>query len=509
MIAPFPLRAPTKRSMKADMSIFTIDEVLEVTSARLLSGNSGDLRRKIRRLCSDSREVGPGDLFIAFKGEHFDGHRFVEQALRKGAIGALIEIGSEAASSIAASHASTEPPFMLGVPDALLAYQQIATYHRSRLHIPVVAVTGSNGKTTTKEMVARVLEERYNLLVTEGNLNNRIGVPQTLLRLNPKHDAAVIEMGVDHKGQTTRLAEIARPTIGLITNIGPDHLEFFGTMEASAEAKGELLDLLGAEDAAVLNADDPYFGYLASRAPCRVVSFGLSPTALVRATDVRSHARGMAFRLKLPGRVRPTPITLPTHGLHNLFNALAAAAVGYLCDLSGAKIAHGLLQFRPAAMRSQVERLRGITVINDCYNANPASMNAAVDLLAELGGTKQTVAVLGDMLELGPQSSAFHQDVGKHVAARHITSLVSCGKLGRQIAEGARRAGMAPDRVFEYPSAAQAIDGVVSMVEPGSVVLVKASRGMRMEQVVEALRSRLAEATPKGTRSVPGKGVKR
>jgi UDP-N-acetylmuramoyl-tripeptide--D-alanyl-D-alanine ligase len=151
----------------------------------------------------------------------------------------------------------------------------------------------------------------------------------------------------------------------------------------------------------------------------------------------------MAFRLKLPGRVRPTPITLPTHGLHNLFNALAAAAVGYLCDLSGAKIAHGLLQFRPAAMRSQVERLRGITVINDCYNANPASMNAAVDLLAELGGTKQTVAVLGDMLELGPQSSAFHQDVGKHVAARHITSLVSCGKLGRHIAEGARRAGMA------------------------------------------------------------------
>ena len=197
------------------------------------------------------------------------------------------------------------------------------------------------------------------------------------------------------------------------------------------------------------------------------------------------------------------------HGLHNLSNALAAAAVGYLCDLSGAKIAHGLFQFRPAAMRSQVERLRGITVINDCYNANPASMNAAVDLLAELGGTKQTVAVLGDMLELGPQSSAFHQDVGKHVAARHITSLVSCGKLGRQIAEGARRAGMAPDRVFEYPSAVQAIDGVVSMVEPGSVVLVKASRGMRMEQVVEALRSRLAEATPKGTRSVPGKGVKR
>lgn len=508
MIAPLPLRASGTDAMKADMSLFTIEEVLEVTGARLLLGDSTGLRRKIRRLCSDSREVGSGDLFVAFKGDHFDGHAFVERSLQKGAIGALIESGSEAASSVKSWSGATTR-FVLGVPDALVAYQQLAAYHRSRFQIPIVAVTGSNGKTTTKEMVARVLEKRWKVLVTEGNFNNRIGVPHTLLRLTDRHDAAVIEMGVDDRRQTTRLADITRPTIGLITNIGPDHLECFGTMEVSAEAKGELLDLLEPDQAAVLNADDPYFGYLASRARCRVVSFGLSPTALVRATDVQSDAKGMTFRLRLPGRVRPTPVTLPAHGFHNLSNALAAATVGYLCELSGAKIAQGLLHFRPAAMRSQVERLRGMTVINDCYNANPASMKAAVDLLAELGVGMHTVAVLGDMLELGAHSPAFHLEIGAHVAARGITSLVACGALGRAIAEGARKAGMAHERITECPDAQAAVPRVLSMAHPGDVVLVKGSRGMRMEQVVDALRARVSGPAQKGTRSIAGKGAKR
>jgi UDP-N-acetylmuramoyl-tripeptide--D-alanyl-D-alanine ligase len=490
------------------MSVFTIEEVLEVTSARLLLGDGSGLRRKIRRLCSDSREVGPGDLFVAFKGDRFDGHAFVGQALQKEALGALIELGSDVAATLRSSNQSPVP-FILGVPDALLAYQQLATYHRTRFHIPIVAVTGSNGKTTTKEMVARVLEERWKVLVTEGNFNNRIGVPRTLLGLTPRHEAAVIEMGVDHKGQTTRLADITRPTIGVITNVGPDHLEFFGTMEVSAKAKGELLDWLGPEDAAVLNADDPYFGYLAARARCRVVSFGLSPTALVRAMDVRSDAKGMTFKLHLPGRVRPTPVTLPAHGFHNLSNALAAAAVGYLCELSGAKIAQGLLHFRPALMRSQVERLSGITVINDCYNANPASMKAAVDLLAELGAGTRTIAVLGDMLELGPQAAAFHRGIGAHVAAGRTTALVTCGNLGRAIADGARAAGMAADRIVECADAEQAAAHVLSITHPGDVVLVKGSRGMRMERIVDAVRARVSAPAQKGTRSMVSKGVAR
>ncbi len=508
MMVPFHLGAGGRDTMKADMSLFTIEEVLEVTSARLLLGDNNGLRRKIRRLCSDSREVGPGDLFVAFKGDRFDGHEFAQQALRKGAIGALIESASDVASSVQ-SWRGAPVPFVLAVPDALLAYQQLATYHRRRFQIPIVAVTGSNGKTTTKEMIARVLEERWNVLVTEGNLNNRIGVPQTLLRLAPRHEAAVVEMGVDHKGQTTRLAEIARPTIGLITNIGPDHLEFFGTMEVSAEAKGELLDLLDSDHAAVLNADDPYFGYLASRTRCRVVSFGLSPTALIRATDVRSDANGMSFRLTLPGRVRPMPVTLPAHGFHNLSNALAAAAVGYLCELSGAKIAQGLLDFRPATMRSQVERVGGITVINDCYNANPASMKAAVDVLAELGSGLRTVAVLGDMLELGFQSSALHLEIGAYVVTRGISSLVTCGALGRAIAEGARTAGMSDNGIAEYSDAQQAVSHVLSIVHPDDIVLVKGSRGMKMEQIIDALRAHVSGAAHKGKRSMAGKGAKR
>jgi UDP-N-acetylmuramoyl-tripeptide--D-alanyl-D-alanine ligase len=270
-----------------------------------------------------------------------------------------------------------------------------------------------------------------------------------------------------------------------------------------------LLDLLEPDQAAVLNADDPYFGYLASRARCRVVSFGLSPTALVRATDVQSDAKGMTFRLSLPGRVRPTPVTLPAHGFHNLSNALAAATVGYLCELSGAKIAQGLLHFRPATMRSQVERLSGITVINDCYNANPASMKAAVDLLAELGVGTHTIAVLGDMLELGAHSPAFHLEVGAHVAARGITSLVCCGAFGRAIAEGARKSGMANERIMECPDAQEAVPRVLSIAHPGTVVLVKGSRGMRMEQVVDALRAPVSGPTQKGKRSIAGKGAKR
>ncbi|MGH7209540.1 MAG: UDP-N-acetylmuramoyl-tripeptide--D-alanyl-D-alanine ligase, partial [Nitrospiraceae bacterium] len=367
------------------MSLFTVGEVVEITSASVRAGQ--DPRRSrvgIRRVCTDSRDVRSGDLFVALKGERYDGHQFVEAALRRGAVAAVVENRS-GITSVTESPASGGP-VLLAVPDTLLAYQQLAAHHRQRFRIPLVAVTGSNGKTTTKDMVANVLSERWTVLKTEGNLNNRIGVPQTLLRVRARHQAAVVEMGVDQKGQTTRLAEIARPTIGLITNIGPDHLEFFGTVEASAQAKGELLDLLPADGAAVLNADDAHFGYLASRTRCRVVSFGLSRSAEVRATDVVADPRcGTAFRLTLPGGGRHARVILRAHGAHNLSNALAAAAVGHCLALGGAAIARGLARFRPATMRSQVSRWGDIRIINDCYNANPASMKAAIDLLVQLG----------------------------------------------------------------------------------------------------------------------------
>lgn len=494
--------AAVRRRFRDDsMARLTLERIQTITSARFLLGEPQRLRAAVRDVCTDSRTLRDGDVFIALKGERFDGHEFVQQALEKGASGVIVEDGFRVhpgpAPGAAVKKALPAPNgIVLAVPDTLSAYQQIATYHRGCFDIPVVAVTGSNGKTTTKEMIARVLEERWSILVTEGNLNNRIGVPQTLLRLRESHEAAVIEMGVDQKGQTTRLANIAGPTIGVITNIGPDHLEFFGTMDASAEAKAELLDALAAGHAAVLNADDAYFTYLASKARCRVVSFGLGPNADVRAVDPAPGPDGMRFGLMLPGRARPVSVVLPAHGFHNLSNALAAAAVGHLCGVNGAKIAEGLARFRPAIMRSQVESLGPFRIINDCYNANPASMTAAIDLLVTFGG-QRTIAVLGDMLELGPRSSEYHREVGAHAASRRVSMLIACGTLGKGFAEGAREAGMPADCIIETPDAVHAARLMRSTLRAGDAVLIKGSRGMRMEQVVDMLKARLAHSKKK------------
>ncbi|HEX9155418.1 MAG TPA: UDP-N-acetylmuramoyl-tripeptide--D-alanyl-D-alanine ligase [Nitrospira sp.] len=473
------------------MALFTVEELREVISVKVLAGDpSPSAKRRIRGISTDSRSIRRGDLFVALSGERFDGHEFVPAVLAKGAVGAIVhdEYRLPQGKGAGTKTAGRTGPFLFGVRDTLFAYQQLATHHRSRFEIPVVAVTGSNGKTTTKEMVASVLAQRWRTLKTEGNFNNRIGVPHTLFRLTARHQAAVIEMGVDQQGQTTRLSEIVRPTIGIITNIGPDHLEFFGSMEGSAQAKAELLDLLPANGTAILNADDLYFDYLAARAQCRVVSFGLSEKADVRATNVSSDSRqGTTFRLLLPGKSRHTVVTIKVHGLHNVTNALAAAAVGFALNFSGATIAQGLARFRPAAMRSQVVTHHGVQIINDCYNANPASMKAALQLLAQWSPARERVAVLGDMLELGRDTQHMHREVGQFLAGLHLSRLIVCGPLGHEIAEGAKRAGMSESAIIETPDAAGAAELLRRMVRQGDVVLVKASRGMKMEQIVQVL----------------------
>src|SRR5574341_1051081 len=429
------------------MALFTLEELREVISVKVLAGpDAVQGKRRINQISTDSRAIRAGDLFVALKGERFDGHDFVPAVLIGGAAGAIVHdqyrlppgaLGVKGTNGHAA-------PILLGVRDTLFAYQQLATHHRSRFDIPVVAVTGSNGKTTTKDMVASVLAQRWVVLKTESNFNNRIGVPATLFRLASRHKAAVIEMGVDQQGQTTRLCEIVRPTIGVITNIGPDHLEFFGSMEGSAQAKAELLDFLPADGAAILNADDAYFDYLAARARCRVVSFGFTDKADVRAVHVKTDVRhGTMFRLLLPGKVRHTIVRMKVRGTHNVTNALAAAAVGVVLNLPGAVIAQGLARFRPAAMRSQVVTHHGVHIINDCYNANPASMKAALHLLAQWSPARDRIAVVGDMLELGPETRQMHRDVGRFLATQGLSRLIVCGALARDIAEGARRGGMA------------------------------------------------------------------
>jgi UDP-N-acetylmuramoyl-tripeptide--D-alanyl-D-alanine ligase len=471
------------------MALLTVAELREVISVKVLAGDpSLTAKRRIRGISTDSRSIRRGDLFVALQGDRFDGHQFVPAVLAKGAAGAIVHDGYQWEAGGTKPIGSRQEPFLFGVRDPLFAYQQLATHHRSRFAIPVVAVTGSNGKTTTKEMVGNVLAQRWRTLKTEGNYNNRIGVPHTLFRLTARHQAAVIEMGVDHQGQTTRLCEIVRPTIGLITNIGPDHLEFFGGMEGSAQAKAELLDMLPPNGTAVLNADDPYFDYLAARARCRVVSFGRLERAHVRAINVASDARkGTTFGLLLPGKSRPTPVVIKVPGMHNVTNALAAAAVGFSLNLTGVMIAQGLAKFRPAAMRSQVVTHHGVQIINDCYNANPASMQAALQLLAEWNPARERIAVLGDMLELGRDAQPMHRDVGRFAAGLGLSQLIVCGQLGREIAVGARQEGMSQTAILEVADAAGAADLLKKSVRRGDVVLVKASRGMRMEQIVQGL----------------------
>lgn len=472
------------------MALFTGDEVLAATGGTLLKGTTG---RLVQRVCTDSRKVRKGDLFVALKGARFDGHRFIDEVFTRGANGVVVE-------AFPCRTKNSEPvrawsvPFVVKVEDSLKAYQDLATFHRARFDIPVVAVTGSNGKTTTKEMVAKTLSQRWRLKKTAGNLNNRIGLPQTVLGLTAVHQAAVLELGVDAEGQTTRLAEIARPTVGLITNVGHDHLEFFGSVEGSARAKAELLALLPQDGAVVLNADDPYYEFFRRRARCAVVSFGFREQADVRGSHVQRKGARTEFRCHVAGRRRSHRLALQVHGAHNVSNALGAIAVGHVLGLSVANVATGLSRFRPVAMRSQVFSWQGVTVIQDYYNANPDSMKAAVTLLQELGTGRRTIAVLGDMLELGTETRTLHREVGAFLAGSRVSLLVACGELGREVAQGASTGGMTPSRVFEARGVNDAARILEKLVESGDVVLLKASRSMQFERLADAFRHRTAQA---------------
>lgn len=463
----------------------------------MLAATGGTLLRgildcRIRRVCTDSRSVRKGDLFVALKGERFDGHHFVDGAFKQGAKGVVIEAASADGSDVrgylrASASVRGAEPLVVKVKDSLRAYQDLAAFHRRRFDVPVIAVTGSNGKTTTKEMVGKALSRRWRLLQTIGNLNNRIGLPQTVLRLTASHQVAVLELGVDAEGQTTRLVNVARPTIGIITNVGRDHLEFFGSVDGSARAKAELLPALPKDGALILNVDDPYYHFFRRRARCSVVSFGLRNHADVRGSEIRQRGKRVEFRFQITGRQRAHRVSLAVPGTHNVSNALAAVAVGHVLGLSMAKVAEGLSRVRPVAMRSHVYSRRGLTIIQDCYNANPDSMKAAVTLLKNLGEHTRTIAVLADMLELGEDARTLHREVGAHIADSRISFLIACGALGKDVARGAAARGMSRSRIIETQRVREAASVLRALAEPGDVVLLKASRGMKMETVLDAL----------------------
>ncbi len=437
-------------------------------------------RVEIKGVSIDSRNIKEGELFVAIKGDRFDGHDFVPDAIKKGAWGALVE-------RTALEHKFSSLGGLrniLPVEDTLYALQEMAHVHRKKFAVPVIGITGSNGKTTTKEMLASILKQKGPVLKNEGNLNNHIGVPLTLLKMKESHWAAVIEMGMSAPGEIDTLARLVAPTVGVITNIGPAHLEFLGTMEKVAQAKGELLDNLEYEAAAVLNADDEYFGVLKKKFAGRLVTFGIANKADVSASDMRLDKEFSDLTIAAAGaRIN---IRLRTVGTHNVYNALAAAAAAIAVGVPIDAVKFGLDDFEPVAGRSEIKQVEGRTILADYYNANPASMEAALKTLVSLKSGRQAIAVIGDMLELGELSAEAHREVGRTAARQKVDLLITIGELAQYVEKGALEAGMKKEQIIGAPSRENAARLLKQLTRPGDVILIKGSRGMKMEKILEA-----------------------
>ncbi|MGQ0529573.1 MAG: UDP-N-acetylmuramoyl-tripeptide--D-alanyl-D-alanine ligase [Panacagrimonas sp.] len=420
----------------------------------------------VHRVVTDSRQITAGDLFVALQGERFDGHSFVPEVARLGAVAAVVERRLDS------------PLAQLQVPQALSALQAAARAWRQRHDLPVVAITGSNGKTTTKQLLAAILQARGPVLATRGNLNNHIGLPLTVLELRDAHRTAVIEMGANHHGEIALLTAITQPDIGVITQAGDAHLEGFGSREGVAHAKGELFAGLGASGIAVINADDTYAALWRDLARGSQLSFGMRMAADVRASEIVLHAAGSRFRLHIPGG--DAHVALPLPGEHNIMNALAAAAGAAALGLDAEVIAAGLAQVETAQGRVVWKTTRlGARLIDDSYNANPTSMRAGLDLLATQAPPRW--AVLGPMAELGEASEDLHVDCGRHARDLGIERLYVLGAAGPAYARGFGHQA----RVFDDVDALNR--ELSDTLNAGVTLLVKGSRSARMERVVAAL----------------------
>jgi len=424
----------------------------------------------------DSRTIQPGELFFAIKGERMDGHDFVGQAMEKGAAAAVIRSDQFARYTAKAG--------LMTVDDTLSALQTVATAVRRLWGKPLVGVTGSTGKTTTKEAIAHVLSCRFRVLRSEGNFNNHFGLPLMLLKIEPEHDLAVIEMGMSHAGEIAALAKIAQPEIGVVTNVAPVHLEFFDSVAGIARAKYELVEALPAGGTAVLNADDEYVSQFGRDFRGKVVLYGLRASADVRAENIQSRGpEGSAFEVVV-GSCREKAV-LHLVGTHNIYNALAAVGVGLERGLTPSEAVAALASLVPADKRGQVVKLGNITIINDCYNCNPKALEAVVDALAAMPA-KRRIAVVGAMLELGPAGDDLHRRAGEQIAANRIDLLLGVRGQAQQMVEAARQAGMQAEFVATPEEAG---DWLAREARDGDVVLLKASRGVKLERALEKWQS--------------------
>jgi UDP-N-acetylmuramoyl-tripeptide--D-alanyl-D-alanine ligase len=435
----------------------------------------------------DSRTVQPGEVFFAVKGENMDGHDFVDQALAKGALAAVVGQDQGRRYSAMAS--------LISVGDTLVALQTLAAAVRRLWAKPLIGVTGSAGKTTTKEAIAHVLATRFRVFKSEGNFNNHFGLPLMLLKIEAEHDLAIIEMGMSHAGEIAALAKIAQPEIGVVTNVAPVHLEYFKSIAEIARAKYELIQSLPARGTAVLNADDEYVAQFGRDFHGNVITYGFHASADVRAENFRSQGVfGSNFDVVIGGCREHA--TLPLLGVHNIANALAAVSVSVERGLAPSEAVMALATITPADKRGQVVKLGNITVINDCYNSNPQALDAMVDALAATPAARRIV-VAGEMLELGPSAEAMHRQCGRHFAQNRIDVLLGVRGLAEPMAESAREAGIRAEFVATPDEAGE---WLARETRPGDVVLLKASRGVKLERALEKWISLQPQQTGAGER---------
>ncbi len=438
--------------------------------------SSGDGNIVVDKVSTDSRTIKPGELFVALRGDNFDGHNFIEATAKAGAGGAIID--SNWNGNVSENFA------LIRVKDTLDAYQQLAANYRKSLKLDVIAITGSNGKTSTKDFAAAVLARRFRVTKTQGNFNNHVGLPRTILEATAQDEVAVWEIGMNHPGEIAALARIAAPHVGIITNIGVAHIEFMGSREKIADEKGALAEGIGAKGTVILNADDPFTPRIAARTHGKVILAGTTG-GTIRASEINQTGSGTDFTI-LEGAHRCRG-QLPVPGLHMVQNALLAIAAGRVFGLSLEECAAGLVAAPLTKARLQVKEIHGVQFLDDSYNANPDSMKAALRTLVELDADGRRIAVLGEMRELGDKSDSGHRDVGETAAALKVDHLIAIGNVAATIAEAAKQAGL--ENSYVVASTSEAAELLAELAAPGDLVLIKGSRLARTEQVIETFRN--------------------
>ena len=451
----------------------TTEEILRATDARLVRG--GD--KNFTGATTDSRKIKSGTLFIALKGEKFNGEDFAVEAISKGAAGVIVSSDCEPKNIPATG-------IVLTVGNTLDAYQKLASVWRNKFDIPIVAITGSNGKTTTKDLTAAAIASLGSVLKTNANFNNEIGVPQTLFELNEHHKAAVLEIGMRGLNQIEPLAAIVRPTIGIVTNVGETHIELLGSIENIARAKAELVEAIEPGGTVILNADDKNVSAMIDKVKpgVKVLTFALDRDADIKGGNLVTRRSSTAFTVKYKDKIYDGEI--PIIGRHNISNALAAIAAAISLGLNLEQIRAGFTTLATTKMRFEIIDRNGVQIINDAYNASPASMCAAINTTAEIAEGRK-IAVLGDMLELGSLAENLHRAIGADLVKHNFSVLVTVGQLGRLIAEGAKEAGI--EKIFTADSHEQAAEYLRQILTVGDTVLFKGSRAMRMEKIIELI----------------------